>query len=179
MLSVTAVHRQLTSWRDATMVDLLAIEGQLTNEQFRRGRHVISETVPTSFSLAMVPPSPTHPPPPHPAPPLPPPPPLSGPPSPVFTPGPHDRGFHGVPEEQLQGVRSHHGRWPQLAQVFLASYPYPPPPTAELPHFLNPAHGRDDYNVTVPETDKIVELACEVRGVYGARMTGGGFGGEL
>ena len=32
--------------------------------------------------------------------------------------------------------------------------------------------------MTVPETDKIVELAAEVRGVYGSRMTGGGFGGE-
>ena len=36
---------------------------------------------------------------------------------------------------------------------------------------------KDDFNVTVPETDKIVQLATEVDGVYGARMTGGGFGG--
>lgn len=34
-----------------------------------------------------------------------------------------------------------------------------------------------NYNVTVPETDKIVEIASGVRGVYGSRMTGGGFGG--
>jgi galactokinase len=36
---------------------------------------------------------------------------------------------------------------------------------------------RDDYEVSVPELDLMVELASKVEGVYGARMTGGGFGG--
>ncbi len=36
---------------------------------------------------------------------------------------------------------------------------------------------RDDYEVSVPELDFLVEQAMTVRGVYGARMTGGGFGG--
>ncbi len=36
---------------------------------------------------------------------------------------------------------------------------------------------RDDYNVTVPELDTLVEAASGVRGVVGSRMTGGGFGG--
>lgn len=36
---------------------------------------------------------------------------------------------------------------------------------------------RDDYQVSCPELDLMVKLAGEVRGVYGARMTGGGFGG--
>jgi galactokinase len=36
---------------------------------------------------------------------------------------------------------------------------------------------RRDYEVTVPELDYLVEQAMHVRGVYGARMTGGGFGG--
>ncbi|MHC4563934.1 MAG: galactokinase [Planctomycetota bacterium] len=36
---------------------------------------------------------------------------------------------------------------------------------------------RDDYEVSCEESDAIVELACECEGVYGARMTGGGFGG--
>lgn len=36
---------------------------------------------------------------------------------------------------------------------------------------------RDDYEVTVDELNLMVELASEVEGVYGARMTGGGFGG--
>jgi len=36
---------------------------------------------------------------------------------------------------------------------------------------------RDDYQVSCPELDMMVELASELDGVYGARMTGGGFGG--
>ena len=36
---------------------------------------------------------------------------------------------------------------------------------------------RDDYEVSAPELDFLVEQAMTIRGVYGARMTGGGFGG--
>jgi galactokinase len=36
---------------------------------------------------------------------------------------------------------------------------------------------RDDYEVSCEELDLMVELAGKVEGVYGARMTGGGFGG--
>jgi galactokinase len=36
---------------------------------------------------------------------------------------------------------------------------------------------RDDYEVSCRELDIMVELASNVSGVYGARMTGGGFGG--
>jgi galactokinase len=36
---------------------------------------------------------------------------------------------------------------------------------------------RDDYEVSTPELDLMVELASSEKGVYGARMTGGGFGG--
>jgi galactokinase len=36
---------------------------------------------------------------------------------------------------------------------------------------------RDDYAVSCPELDALVEIARGVSGVYGARMTGGGFGG--
>ncbi|XP_040542211.1 galactokinase isoform X1 [Gallus gallus] len=36
---------------------------------------------------------------------------------------------------------------------------------------------RDDYAVSCPELDQLVEAALEVDGVYGSRMTGGGFGG--
>jgi len=36
---------------------------------------------------------------------------------------------------------------------------------------------RDDYEVSTPELDLMVELANGQAGVYGARMTGGGFGG--
>ncbi|HKG47781.1 MAG TPA: galactokinase [Pyrinomonadaceae bacterium] len=37
---------------------------------------------------------------------------------------------------------------------------------------------RDDYEVSSDELDLMVELAHKVDGVYGARMTGGGFGGS-
>jgi galactokinase len=36
---------------------------------------------------------------------------------------------------------------------------------------------RDDYEVSCGELDALVEIARGVPGVYGARMTGGGFGG--
>ncbi|XP_064423637.1 galactokinase isoform X2 [Latimeria chalumnae] len=36
---------------------------------------------------------------------------------------------------------------------------------------------RDDYDVSCPELDELVAKALEVDGVYGSRMTGGGFGG--
>ncbi|MBV8369726.1 MAG: galactokinase [Candidatus Eremiobacteraeota bacterium] len=38
---------------------------------------------------------------------------------------------------------------------------------------------RDDYEVSSPELDLLVEAARGVPGVYGARMTGGGFGGSI
>lgn len=36
---------------------------------------------------------------------------------------------------------------------------------------------RDDFEVSCPELDQLVEAALSVPGVYGSRMTGGGFGG--
>jgi galactokinase len=36
---------------------------------------------------------------------------------------------------------------------------------------------RDDYEVSCPELDIMVEATRSVAGTYGARMTGGGFGG--
>lgn len=38
---------------------------------------------------------------------------------------------------------------------------------------------RDDFQVSVPEIDLIVEIARATDGVYGARLTGGGFGGSV
>jgi len=37
---------------------------------------------------------------------------------------------------------------------------------------------RDDYEVSCPELDFLVETALGIPGVFGARMTGGGFGGS-
>jgi galactokinase len=50
-----------------------------------------------------------------------------------------------------------------LGQLFLASH----------------ASQRDDYAVSVPEVDCLVELAWAEAAVYGARLTGGGFGGAV
>ncbi|MHB1155503.1 MAG: galactokinase [Phycisphaerales bacterium] len=36
---------------------------------------------------------------------------------------------------------------------------------------------RDDFEVSTPELDALVELAIQLPGVFGSRMTGGGFGG--
>jgi galactokinase len=37
----------------------------------------------------------------------------------------------------------------------------------------------DDYEVSTPELDTMVAIARRQTGVYGARMTGGGFGGSI
>ena len=44
---------------------------------------------------------------------------------------------------------------------------------------MNQSHDslRDDYEVSCPELDELVEIARSVTGVLGSRMTGGGFGG--
>ena len=49
---------------------------------------------------------------------------------------------------------------------------------AEVGALMTASHAsmRDDYEITVPEVDLAVEVALE-QGAYGARMTGGGFGG--
>ncbi|MES1245242.1 MAG: galactokinase [Acidobacteriota bacterium] len=50
-----------------------------------------------------------------------------------------------------------------------------------LGKLLNLSHQslRDDYEVSVPEIDLLVELAQREPDVYGARITGGGFGGSI
>jgi galactokinase len=45
--------------------------------------------------------------------------------------------------------------------------------------YLSHASMRHDYQVSVPEIDAIVELARAGGDVYGARLTGGGFGGSV
>ncbi|MGE3269828.1 MAG: galactokinase [Chloroflexota bacterium] len=52
---------------------------------------------------------------------------------------------------------------------------------ADLGPLLAASHAsmRDDYAVSVPEIDLLVELAVAQPGVVGARLTGGGFGGSI
>jgi galactokinase len=49
----------------------------------------------------------------------------------------------------------------------------------ELNQLMADSHSslRDDYKVSCPELDLMVEIAMRQRGILGARMTGGGFGG--
>jgi galactokinase len=51
----------------------------------------------------------------------------------------------------------------------------------ELGRLFNASHAsmRDDFEVSVPEVDLLVELAQAEPCVYGARLTGGGFGGSV
>jgi galactokinase len=44
---------------------------------------------------------------------------------------------------------------------------------------MNASHAslRDDYEVSVPELDRLVDLLQRHPSVYGARLTGAGFGG--
>ena len=52
---------------------------------------------------------------------------------------------------------------------------------ATLGRLLNASHAslRDDYDVSTADVDALVELAQRHPAVYGARMTGGGFGGAV
>ncbi len=38
---------------------------------------------------------------------------------------------------------------------------------------------RDDYQVSTPEIDALVDIAAAESGIFGARLTGGGFGGSI
>lgn len=52
---------------------------------------------------------------------------------------------------------------------------------AELGRLFYASHDsmRDDYEMSVPQTDLLVELARAEPSVHGARLTGGGFGGSV
>ena len=47
----------------------------------------------------------------------------------------------------------------------------------DLTNLILLIHCRDDYNVSCVELDELVEICRKHPGVYGSRMTGGGFGG--
>jgi galactokinase len=76
------------------------------------------------------------------------------------------RARHVVTEDErvLQAVAALRADDPaQVGELFYASH----------------ASMRDDYEVSVPQVDALVEIASSERDVYGARLTGGGFGGSI
>ena len=76
------------------------------------------------------------------------------------------RARHVVTEDErvLQAVAALRANDPaQVGELFYASH----------------ASMRDDYEVSVPQVDALVEIASTERDVYGARLTGGGFGGSV
>ena len=79
-----------------------------------------------------------------------------------------DKGFrrarHVVTEiarTQAAATAITHGRWDEMGELMAESH----------------RSLREDFEVSCPELDLLVELAASDRGVIGARMTGGGFGG--
>jgi len=76
------------------------------------------------------------------------------------------RARHVVTEDErvLQAVAALRANDPaQVGELFYASH----------------ASMRDDYEVSVPQVDALVEIASSEHDVYGARLTGGGFGGSI
>jgi galactokinase len=76
------------------------------------------------------------------------------------------RARHVVTEDArvLQAVAALRANDPgQVGELFYASH----------------ASMRDDYEVSVPQVDALVEIASSEHDVYGARLTGGGFGGSV
>jgi galactokinase len=53
--------------------------------------------------------------------------------------------------------------------------------TAQLGRLFAASHRsmRDDYEVSTPEVDRLIEIAGAEPAVFGARLTGGGFGGSI
>jgi galactokinase len=65
------------------------------------------------------------------------------------------------------------------ARVVAAAHAFESGAIEKLRQLMAESHRslRDDYEVSCPELDNMVEIAARQRGVLGARMTGGGFGG--
>lgn len=82
-------------------------------------------------------------------------------------PPPLDRRARHVVTENARVLRAvaalRAGDLPQVGRLFIESH----------------ASMRDDFEVSVPAVDALVERALHTDGIYGARLTGGGFGGAI
>ena len=85
----------------------------------------------------------------------------------------HRERLSAVALKRARHVVSENGRVLSAADAF-ARRDY-----AQLGQLLRDSHTslRDDYEVSIGEVDALVEIANELPGVFGSRMTGGGFGG--
>lgn len=102
---------------------------------------------------------------------------------------PHVRALRDVTSEQLE---AHRGELPEViyrrcrhvvtenARVLEAGEALESDDLKRFGRLMAASHVslRDDYEVSSDELDLMVELAQQIDGVYGARMTGGGFGGS-
>lgn len=76
----------------------------------------------------------------------------------------YNRALHGVQEDK---------RTLEAAEVLIKG------DFKRFGELMNASHDslRDLYEVSCPEVDELVEIARKIKGVYGSRITGGGFGG--
>lgn len=83
-------------------------------------------------------------------------------------------GLDGVPLRRLRHVLTENERVHLLAEALELG------DLTSAGELLLASHAslRDDYEVSVDETDLLVELACSA-GAFGARILGGGFGGSV
>jgi len=89
-----------------------------------------------------------------------------------------DRRLESLPEPERQRARHVVG---ENARVLAAVEALRVGDSAALGALLNASHTslRDDFEVSCAELDTLVELAQSQANTYGARMTGGGFGGSI
>jgi galactokinase len=83
-------------------------------------------------------------------------------------------GLDGIPRRRLRHVLTENERVREFAAVLEQR------DLAAAGRLLGESHAslRDDYEVSIPELDLLVELA-EAAGARGARLLGGGFGGSV
>jgi galactokinase len=86
-------------------------------------------------------------------------------------------GYEGLPERLARRVRHVLGENERVDGAVRALEAGDP---AELGRLLDASHRslRDDYEVSVPEVERAVEI-CREAGALGARIMGGGFGGSV
>ncbi|HNQ21491.1 MAG TPA: galactokinase [Phycisphaerae bacterium] len=88
---------------------------------------------------------------------------------------PHGEQLGAILSKRVAHVVSENGRVRQAAEALGQGR------LAEFGRLMFESHAslRDDYQVSCAELDDMVGVAGKTDGVYGARMTGGGFGGSV